>query len=102
MPGKIVAGKDFNQFTKPTITNSSFPVDADVFFNFRGLVSFSLVNEGSGVIDYSFNGTTVHGDLTPGTPTAAIFFDNRRVPCIWFRLKSGAASVVRVEAWAAC
>ncbi len=97
--GPITVGKDYNYFEKVTVASASFNSEPDSFFNIKGQQSFSLVNEGTGVIEYSYNGTTLHGDMTPSSPTAAIFFDNRRVSKIWFRLKSGAASVVRVEAW---
>lgn len=99
MVGSIDNGKDFNFFQKVTVTNTSFADDADVVFNFRGQQSFTLVNEGSVTIEYSFNGNTLHGDLTPGTNTAALLFPNRRVSRIWFRAAS--SSTVRVEAWSA-
>lgn len=91
-------GKDYNFFTKITVTDTSFPATSQITIPFGGQYGFSLVNEGSVVVEYSFNGITLHGDLTPGTPTAAIIFDNRRVPAIWFRASS--SSRVRVEAWA--
>lgn len=96
--GPKTQGKDFNFFTKITVTDTSFPTDAQVVIPFAGQSGFSLVNEGATVIEYSFNGITLHGDLTPGTPTAAIIFDDRRIPAIWFRASS--SSSVRVEAWA--
>ncbi len=90
-------GKDYNFFTKITVTDTSFPTNSQVTIPFSGQTGFSLVNEGSVKIEYSFNGSTLHGDLTPGTPTAAIIFDNRRISAIWFRASS--SSIVRVEAW---
>lgn len=55
-----------------------------------------------GVVEYSFNGDTVHGDLQIGTPTEAIFFDNRPISKIYFKAKTPAAlgSIVRIEGWA--
>jgi len=96
----ILLGKDFNYFAKVTPADVAFPEDSQVEFNFRGQQNFSMVNEGANVVEYSFNGNTLHGDLTPGTPTAAIFFDNRRIPGIWFRVPAGLATTIRVEAWA--
>lgn len=90
-------GFDNNFFKKVTVTNTTFPADSQITINIRGQFSFSLVNEGNAVVEYSFNGSTVHGDMTPGTPTAAIFFDNRKISAIWFRAPS--SCVVRVEAW---
>lgn len=95
----ITTGKDFNKFAKVTVNTTAFNTDADFAINFRGQFSFSLVNEGTAIIEYSFNGTTLHGDMTPGTPTAALSFDNRRISKIWFRT-STPGQVVRVEAWA--
>lgn len=91
-------GKDYNFFTKISIIDTSFPNESQVTIPFIDQVGFSLINEGSVKIEYSFNGNTLHGDLTPGTPTAAIIFDERRIPAIWFR--ASAPSTIRVEAWA--
>ena len=99
---KNTKGVDFHKFTRVTVDGYEFNEDgADVVFNFRtgGFLSFSLVFEGTGRIEYSFNGNTVHGDMTAGTPTAAMFFDNRPVFAIWFRLVSGDGGPVRVEGW---
>jgi hypothetical protein len=96
----IEHGKDYNYFKKLTVINSKFPNNSHVTFNIKFLQSFSLINEGTAVIEYSFNGNTVHGDLSPGTPSAGIFFDNRRVSAIWFRkAEGGADSTIRIEGW---
>ena len=94
----ITYGKDYNFFQKVTVNPANFPDDSHISFNIKGIQSFSLVNEGDEVVEYSFNGNTLHGDLTPGTATEAIFFDNRVVSAIWFRT-AVAGQVVRVEAW---
>lgn len=91
-------GKDFNYFKKVDVASSSFQDNPEIVINIRGISSFSLVNEGDAVVEYSFNGETVHGDLTPDTPTEAIFFDNRPVSYIWFRTATP-GQTVRVEAW---
>ena len=100
---KKTVGKDFQKFERIVVDGYVFEDNANFVFNFRAsLMSFSLVNEGAGTVEYSFNGNTVHGDLTVGTPTEAIFFDNRNVTAIWFRAASGGAvnTTVRVEGWA--
>jgi hypothetical protein len=98
---KIEIGKDFQHFQRVNVSGANFPQFADVQFKFRrSNMSFSLVWEGEGVVEYSFNGNTVHGDMQDGTPTEAMFFDNRNVNGIWFRLASGSAGDVRVEGWA--
>lgn len=67
-------------------------------------VGLSFINEGSTTsnsVEYSFDGTTVHGDLVPTKPSASLEFKNRTVSLIWFRLKTGSTGpvTVRVEAW---
>jgi len=70
-----------------------FPTQAVTFVNY-GATS-------SNTIEYSFNGTTVHGDMVPGTSTGSCVFDFRTVSTIWFRLKAGSSGPVniRIEAW---
>jgi hypothetical protein len=98
--GPITQGQDYNFFTKVTVDGYVFDPDTeDVLITIKGQQTFSLVNEGSTLVEYSFNGNTLHGDMTPGTSTAAIFFDNRRVSKIWFRAPDGGDPIVRVEAW---
>lgn len=54
----------------------------------------------SDVIQYSFDGVTVHGDMTPLRPSEGIIFDNRAQNRIWFRRVAPGNSVpVRIEAW---
>lgn len=92
---------DYSTFSRVTVDGYVFKTDPDVTFNYKhSNLSFSLVWEGTGIIEYSFNGQTVHGDMQNGTPTQAMFFDNRCVSKIWFRIKSGAGGPVRVEGWA--
>jgi len=66
--------------------------------------SLLLITEGSGtsnVVEYSFDGITVHGDLTPTKKTEMLLFDNRAINFVWFRIKSGSTGPVdiRIEAW---
>ena len=94
-------GHDWNFFQQVVVTPATFPTDAQVFINMpRSVETFSLVNEGGSVVYYSFNGNTLHGTMTPGTPTAALFFDNRVVSKIFFCAPAGGSPSVRVEAWA--
>lgn len=93
-------GKDFNYFSLITVSSTSFTSESQVTFGFRGQRSFSLVNYGSVTVHYSFNGNTVHGDLRPGTPTAAIAFDERYISGIWLKLATVGSAEVRIEAWA--
>lgn len=99
--GPITQGFDFNFFKKVTIINATFNSQADVVFNIKYLSSFTLMDETSStVVEYSFNGTTLHGEMDSSKDSKTLLFDNRRVTGIWFRMKSGASAVIRVEAWA--
>lgn len=75
----------------------------DVFITFQtqGLSFINYGTNATDIVEYSFNGTTVHGDMIPYTPSASLVFDNRITNSIWFRLKPGATGPVniRVEAW---
>ena len=92
----------FNYFNRINITTNNF-VDAVASFDFI-TAGISLINEGTqanNIIEYSFNGADLHGDLNPNLPSAGLVFDNRHEDKVWFRLKaSNVASIVRVEAWA--
>lgn len=73
---------------------------ADMVINFttQGAV---FLNEGTGVVEYSFNGKDVHGELDGDGATKGIIFDNRAVSSIWFRVKSGSSGPITasVQAW---
>ena len=94
-PGPDGNGKDFNFFTKFTVTAGSYaPGAADVYIPFSTYaVSFQL-ESGAGVT-YSFSGLTDHGDMTTGKASASLLFENRVISKIWFK----GAGVVRIEAW---
>jgi len=107
-PGKgyVTHGKDYNFFEKVSVTAATFggaSVDGkqpDLIITFP-TQSLIFLNEGTGVVEYSFNGLTVHGELDSTKPSAGLSFDNRVVSSIWFRIKSGSTGpiVVSVQAW---
>ena len=99
-------GRDFNYFTKITITSSSFggtsgdgySPDVIIPFSTQG---FMLLNEDTAaVVEVSFNGNTVHDELNPTLPSRGVIYDNRVNSLIWLRLKSGSSAVVSIRAWA--
>lgn len=97
----ITNGKDFNLFEKITVTSATFTTEADTVINFRHQRGLSLWNmSGSTTVEYSFNGTTIHGELVGGTAYAGFVWENRVVSQIWLRITSGVSANVRVEAWA--
>lgn len=99
-----VHGKDFNFFKKIEVSNTTFNENADMLISFhtQGLFMLNEETASDKVIEYSFNGNTVHGELDPTLPSRGLMFDNRVVSFIWFRVKSGSTGAVsvRVDAWA--
>ena len=97
--GTVNDGFDKNFFSKTTVSNTDFETEATVVIFIRtSLLNLSFINEGNNVLEYSFNGNTLHGDLTPSTPSESLSFSGRNYSKIWFRAPSG-ASALRVEAW---
>jgi hypothetical protein len=99
---KIMQGKDYNFFQRVTINSNTFAQISDITIPFRNSnMGFSMIFEGSGIIEYSFNGNTVHGDMDSTALTKGLVFDNRKISAVWFRLKTAGAGVtLRFEAWA--
>lgn len=97
----ITYGRDFNFFQKSAITSSVFNTDADMIIKFP-TQSVMFLNLGSGTIEFSFNGNTVHGELNSANPSVGLTFDNRVISKIWFRIQSGSSGpiTVSVQAWA--
>lgn len=108
--GKKTKGKDFNHFQKIAVNWGSFGggsndgqgPDVVITFSTQGVIFHTEGTNGTTqVIEYSFNGNTVHGELIPAGNRATLTFNNRKVSLIWFRLKSGSTGPVTcsVEAW---
>ena len=97
--GPITQGFDHNFYEELTVTNTSFNTNADAFIPFvtQGVMLLNL--SGSGTVDFSFNGNTLHGRLAANTPSAGLTFDNRVIGKIWFRTSSGSVNV-SINAWA--
>lgn len=108
---KKTLGRDFNYYNSMTVTWSQFGApdgytttdgygpDLIITFPTQGIM---FTNETtSTVVEYSFNGSTVHGvlDGTAGSTTKVVKFDNRQVSLIWFRIKSGSSPVITTTAW---
>jgi hypothetical protein len=106
-------GRDWNFFQKVSIATGTFgggSVDGyqdgyqpDMLITFS-TQSAIFLNESTGIVEYSFNGTTVHGELdgSVGSLTKMLTFNHRRIAKIWFRIKSGSSGpiTVSVQAWA--
>jgi hypothetical protein len=107
--GKKTLGRDFNFFQKKAISNTTFGTEVDgykpdmiitVATKYGGVI-FNTEGTGTNTVEYSFNGNTVHGELVPGTNRATLYFKNRNISMIWFRVKQGSSGpiTVSVEAW---
>lgn len=107
--GYKTQGKDFNFYQKVEVSSSTFGgasvsgEQPDVIIKF-GTRSIMLLNEetsSSQVVEYSFNGSTVHGELDPSLPSRGLVFDNRQISMIWLRVKSGSTGpiTIRIDAW---
>ena len=99
-PRVINFGHRYNYFNRISVSAATFAVAPDVLLSFKGTPSISLINEVTGIIQYSFNGSDIDGDMVPGTPSAQMVFNRRGYSQIWFKLASGATSNIRVEATA--
>jgi hypothetical protein len=104
---KIASKRDFYQKLSVTATDfGSTSVDGyqpDIMIPFS-TVGIALLNEGTSatqVVEYSFDGITVHGELDPTLSSKGMMFDNRTVCLAWFRIKSGSTGpvTIRIDAW---
>ena len=99
-------GRDFNFYQVLPVNWSTFGGGASDGYGCDMIITFTttgvmFLNEGTGTVEYSFNGSTVHGELASGSPTAGLTFDNRVISLIWFRVKTGSNGPINVsvQAW---
>jgi hypothetical protein len=106
-------GKDFNFYNKTEVNWSQFGApdgyttldgygpDLVIGFTTQAVMFINEETGGSQVVEYSFNGNTVHGELDPTLPTKGLSFDNRVISLVWFRLKEGSTGpvTIRTDAW---
>lgn len=95
---KITQGRDFNFFQRVSVTSPTFTDNCDTIITFS-TKTLTFLLEGTGIVEYSFNGNTLHGDMDSTLSSRGLVFDNRVASKIWFRLKSGGPVTVRIEAW---
>jgi hypothetical protein len=111
-------GRSYDYFNKIPVTWSAFGGgnngNPDIFIPFStDTVQFTnLTTDGytqvagggalynTAVIEYSLNGTTVHGELGSGYHNTFLEFKNRVVGLVWFRIQSGSGNAtISVQAW---
>lgn len=103
---KKTQGLDSNYFVKTAVNWSNFGGGSSDNIGPDQIITFStqgvlLLNEGTGVVEVSFNGNTVHCELDSTNVTKGLAFDNRVISLIWFRVKTGSTGpiTVSVNAW---
>lgn len=92
--------KDTNYFGKFEVSSGSFDIRAKWSFTSVGIALLVESNDVTDVIQYSFDGVNVHGDLTPTLPSEGIIYDSRYESNVYLRRATPGPSVtVRIEAW---
>jgi len=87
----------YNYFSVLDVDGYAFPTEPQASFDFNSQ-GFMFLNRGSHAIQYSFDGSTVHGDLNPLDASRGLTFDGRCECKAWFKGVDGYGTV-RVEAW---
>jgi hypothetical protein len=96
----VKRNRDINFFEKLHISSTVFDTVVGWNFNSIGIALMVQDDDATNVIQYSFDGETVHGDMVPTYPSEAIIFDNRVASKVWFRRATpGGPVIVRIEAW---
>jgi hypothetical protein len=101
-------GRDYNYFNKVAVNWTTFGggnngnPDCFISFTTQGIQFLNLGSGTTNVVEYSFNGQTVHGELNPSNATQGLTFDSRIISLIWFRLQSGSSGpvTISIQAWA--
>lgn len=94
--GARTYGADYNFFQKVSVSNVQFPTSCDVLINLASPTNTIMIYTTSGAVEFSFNGSTLHGESTSGTITGQLEFRNMVASKIWFR----GTGTVCVYAWA--
>lgn len=115
----VTWGKDHNFYKEVIISATTFGADTlpDGYSTVDGydcnafiwfppqtiiLLNKTVAGTASKIVQYSFNGNTVHGELDAAdTATRCLIFNNRMVNKIWFRVKSGSSGpiTIAVQSW---
>jgi len=117
--GKVTYGYAHNYFQKYSVTATTFGGDTVdgyqpsliinlpevtntvIFTNLAVTFTGSTPSYTTAVIEYSFDGNTVHGELGSAPSNVSIYFANRVISLIWFRIQSGSSGPINVsvQAW---
>lgn len=104
--GYKTQGRDYNFYQKIPVTATTFGGSSADGYQPDTIITFStqsvmFLNEGTGTVEVSFNGTTVHEALSSTNASAGIVYDNRVISMIWLRVQSGSSGPINVSirAW---
>jgi hypothetical protein len=116
--GKLTYGYAHNFFVKLTVSWTAFGANTvdgyqpDTIINLieptQTVIFTNLTAAGTGntlvpgaVLEYSFDGNTVHGELGSCFQNISLTFQDRVISTIWFRVQtsSGGSPIVSVQAW---
>ena len=100
--GPITYGFDSNYFSKVIVTSDGYwNTNCDIIIPFS-TQTVMFLNLGTGVVEFSFNGSQIHGELNSGNPSAGMVWDNRTIAKVWFRVQAGSSAPITVSimAWA--
>jgi hypothetical protein len=103
---KLGYERNFFQIVAVTATTfgggsvDGYQPDLIITFNTQGI---QFLNLGTGIVEFSFNGNTVHGQLNSADLSSGLTFDNRVVSKVWLRVKAGSSGPINVSvnAWSA-
>jgi hypothetical protein len=113
--GKLTYGYAHNYFSKVAVTWTAFGGGAvdnlqpDMIINLMEPTQTVIITNLStptvpvttSVIEYSFDGNVVHGELGSHINNLSLTFDNRVISTIWFRVQTGSSGTINVsvQAW---
>lgn len=91
----------WNYFQELSVNVSDFPDTPQINFHFLS-EGFSFLNKADRVVEYSFDGSTLHGNSDPTDNSVFLSFDDRVECKVWFRMGDDGygSGLVRIEAWA--
>lgn len=97
--------EDFFALKSTNQSGASWAVapDATIDIDYGIVAGLMLYNKhATAIVEYSFDGTNLHGELDPADGTRGKSFDWRHARKVWLRIKTGSTgpAVVSIESWA--
>jgi hypothetical protein len=92
-----LARKERFLFQKFTILSSTFDVEPDVVFDIIEYNSLLFINESNAIVEISFDGTNVHGELNSTLGIKSLLVNYSNINKIWFRLVAGVSATILIQ-----